>query len=174
MGFPPAVLNNVLEKPGFRIAKCLYRQEAHEELLNSLLDKMLITFRQRLRGLDTTRAHPSQEYHSFRETFRGDILQVLAIAKHPTFSEDREWRIVSPYFPNYTVEEVKFCEGASMLLPYTELHLPKNGNLFEEVVLGPSQDVNLSLSALSAYLSNRQVCKQTVNSQIPLRKWQAT
>lgn len=163
-----------MEKPGFRIAKCLYRNDEHEELLGSLLEKMLITFRQRLPALDTSKADASQKYHGFLELFRADILQVLAIVKHSAFSEEREWRIISPYFPNYTVADVKFREGASMLLPYTKLGLPKEGNLFEEVILGPSQDVNLSSSALSAFLSNRRVCNRTVNSQIPLRKWQAT
>jgi hypothetical protein len=142
--------------------------------MGSLLEKMLITFRQRLPDLDTTQAHPSQKYHPFLETFRHDILQVLAIVKHSAFREEREWRIVSPYFPNYTVAEVKFREGASMLLPYTDLSLPIDGNLFDEVILGPSQDTNLSFSALANYLSNRGVCNMTVNSQIPLRKWQTT
>lgn len=174
LGFPPMVINHILSKPGFRIARCLYTNSEHEELMRSLLEKMLITFRQRHANLDTTKAHPSQKYHPFLEEFRNDLLQVLAIVKHSAFREEKEWRIVSPYFPKYTVNDVKFREGASMLLPYTELKLPAEGNLFEEVILGPSQDANLSFSALSAYLSNRGVCNNTVNSQIPLRKWYAT
>lgn len=174
LGFPPTVLNHILSKPGFRIARCLYTDPEHEELMGSLLEKMLITFRQRQPNLDTTKAHPSQKYHPFLEEFRNDLLQVLAIVKHSAFREEKEWRIVSPYFPKYTVTDVKFREGASMLLPYTELKLPAKGNLFKEVILGPSQDTNLSFSALSAYLSNRRVCNSTVNSHIPLRKWHAT
>jgi hypothetical protein len=174
LGFSAAALNHILSKPRFRIAQCLYENREHEDLMGSLLEKMLITFRQRLPDLDTTQAHPSQKYHPFLETFRHDILQVLAIVKHSAFREEREWRIVSPYFPNYTVAEVKFREGASMLLPYTDLSLPIDGNLFDEVILGPSQDTNLSFSALANYLSNRGVCNMTVNSQIPLRKWQTT
>lgn len=174
LGFSPAVLNHVLTKPGFRVARCLYTETEHEELMRSLLERMLITFRQRLSSLDTTKAHLSQKYHPFLEEFRNDLLQVLAIVKHSAFREEKEWRVVSPYFPKYTVTDVKFREGTSMLLPYTELQLPAKGNLFEEVILGPSQDTNLSFSALSAYLSNRGVCNRTVNSDIPLRKWYAT
>ena len=174
LGFPPTVLDHVLSQPGFRIARCLYTDDEHRELMGSLVEKMLVTFRQRFPTMDTTRAHPSQKFHPFLEEFRNDLLQVLAIVKHSAFREEREWRIVSPYFPKYTVADVKFREGASMLLPYTELKLPDEGNLFEEVILGPSQDTNLSFAALSAYLSNRRVCKRTVNSEIPLRKWYAT
>jgi Protein of unknown function (DUF2971) len=174
LGFPPSVLDSVLRKPGFRIAKCLYENDAHEELLESLLEKVLITFRQNVSSIDTSGSHPSQKYHPFLEDFRGDILQVLAIVKYPAFQEEKEWRVMSPYFPNYTVADVKFREGASMLLPYTELKLPSDGLLFEHVLLGPSQDANLSMSALSTFLSNRGVCNATANSQIPFRKWPAT
>lgn len=174
LGFSSAVLNYILEKPGFRIAKCLYTDDEHRELLESLLERMLITFRRKLPCIDTRTAHPSQKYHPFLEEFRNELLQILAIVKHSAFSEELEWRIISPYFPNYTVEDVKFREGASMLLPYIELKLPAHGNLFEEVILGPSQDTNLSLGALSAYLSNRKVCNTTLDSLIPLRMWHPT
>lgn len=48
LGFSPAVLNHVLQSPEFRIAKCLYARHEHEELMGSLLEKTLTTFRQRL------------------------------------------------------------------------------------------------------------------------------
>lgn len=174
LGFSPAVLNHVLDRPGFRIAKCLYSNDEHKELMESLIEMMLNTFKQKLPGMDTMGSHPLQKYHPFLEKFRNDLLQVFAIVKHSAFSEEKEWRIVSPYYPNYTVADVKFREGASMLLPYTELKLPDQGYLFEEVILGPSQEINLSFAALSSYLSNRRLCKETANSQIPLRMWNTT
>lgn len=63
---------------------------------------------------------------------------------------------------------------ASMLMPYIEIDLSVNDDaqaLFEEVILGPSQHVNLSMSALSSYLSNKKVSNTTANSDIPFRKW---
>ena len=176
VGFSPSVLNRILQAPGFRLARCLYEAHEHAELMRSLLDKILITFRQRLPSLDTSKLHPSQKYHAFLEEFRGEVLQVLAIVKDRAFHEEREWRIVSPYFSNYTVPEVRVREGASMLLPYIALQLPdaSAGVLFDKVILGPSTDVSLSFAALSAYLSNQKVSDVTVNSDIPFRKWSAT
>jgi hypothetical protein len=171
LGFSPSTLNHILKKPGYKLARCVYEKAEHVDLLRSLLDKMLVTFRQRVRSLDTSKHHQTQKYHGFLEEFRGQVLQVLAIVKHSAFHEEREWRIVSPYFPRYTDPQVKFREGASMLLPYVELSLPKKGWLFDEVILGPSSDAFLSLQALSAYLSNRDVCNVVVNSEIPLREW---
>lgn len=174
LGFSSNILNRILQSSGFRLAKCLYKHEEQVELMKSLLEKMLETFRQRLPHLDITRNHPPQKYYGFLEKFRGDLLQVLSIIKHTAFEEEREWRIVSPYFEKYTVPEIKFREGSSMLMPYIEIDLSKNNGeqeLFEEVVLGPSQHANLSMSALSSYLSNKKACQRTGNSNIPFRKW---
>lgn len=174
LGFSTHILNRILQSQGFRLAKCLYKHEEHRELMNSLLEKMLVTFRQNLPHLDTTKSYPPQKYHSFLEGFRGDLLRVFAIIKHSAFEEEREWRIVSPYFEKYTVPEIKFREGSSMLMPFIEIDLSSdNGEqeLFEEVVLGPSQHASLSMSALSSYLSNKKACKNTGNSNIPFRKW---
>lgn len=174
LGFSSNSLNRILQSSGFRLAKCLYKHEEQVELMKSLLEKLLKTFKQRLPGLDVTKKHPPQKYHGFLDEFRGDLLQVLSIIKHKAFEEEREWRIVSPYFAKYTVPEIKFREGSSMLMPYIEIDLSKDNaeqELFEEVVLGPSQHAELSISALWSYLSNKKACQRTVNSNIPFRKW---
>lgn len=174
LGFSAHILNRILQSSDFRLAKCLYKHEEHRELMKSLLEKMLVTFRQRLPHLDITKNYPPQKYHGFLEGYRGALLQVLSIIKHSAFEEEREWRLVSPYFERYTVPEIKFREGASMLMPYIEIDLSNNNGeqkLFEEVVLGPSQHANLSMSALSSYLSNKVACQKTGNSNIPFRKW---
>jgi hypothetical protein len=88
-----------------------------------------------------------------------------------SLTEEREWRIVSGCFPKYTVPEIKFREGASMLLPYIEMALPADGLLFDEVILGPTEHNNLSHAALSTYLSNQNVSNTTVSSGIPYREW---
>ena len=63
------------------------------------------------------------------EKFRCDILQVFALIKDPSFREECEWRIISKYYPKYTVPEIKFREGASMLVPYIEIKIGnKNKN----------------------------------------------
>lgn len=80
----------------------------------------------------------------------------------------------SKYFPKYTVPEIKFREGASMLVPYIEIIIgnkKKAELLFERIIIGPTQHNNLSHSALSSYLSNKKVCNETASSEIPYREW---
>jgi hypothetical protein len=172
VGFSTQTINNLLNSnKGFRLAKCLYTQDEHNTLLDSLMEKLLVTFRQGDHPALGQKAHPSQTYHPFFESFRNDFLQVLAIVKHEAFREEKEWRVLSPYYASYKGSQVQFRPGASMIMPYTVLDLPKQGVLFEQVVLGPSRDINLSHSALSTYMSNRGVCNVTFNSEIPYRQW---
>lgn len=173
LGFSAAALNSMLRENGFRIAKCRYVDHEHRELLEVLLDKLLITFHQRRDGIDITQNHSSQKYFNFLEEYRNDFLQVLSVIKHPSFKEEAEWRVISPYYPNYTVPEIRYREGASMLLPYIHVDIQQDdrGPLFDEVLLGPSRDNSLSMSALANFLSQAGASPQTVSCGIPFRKW---
>lgn len=174
IGFSPGFLLSKIRAQDLRIARCLYEHPEQEELMSSLLEKMLITFAQKRSSLDVSGWHPRQKYHGFLEQFRGDILQLFSIIKHPSFREEREWRIVSQYYAKYTIPQIKFREGASMLVPYIEIDIGRNDSeptLFECVYLGPSPHVELSMSALSNFLSNKGVCNKAINSKIPYREW---
>ena len=171
IGFPPSLVKRIRTNSSMRLAKCLYESQEQEELVHSLILKMLTTFNRDKSSIDTSQNHPTQKYHQYLETFRGDVLQVLAIIKHRAFSEENEWRLVSTYHPNYTVQTIKFRQGASMLVPYIELQLGEQQPYFETVILGPSPHQNLSFSALSMFLSNQRLCNKTENSLLPYREW---
>lgn len=171
IGFSQAMLKDIALDSSLRIAKCVYEPGDQEELLRSLIEKLLITFRQEFHNIDITQAQFAQRYHPFLERFRGDVLQVLSIIKHEAFKEEVEWRLISPYFHKYTDSKIKFREGASMLVPYIELPLGESKPYFESIIIGPSPHQNLSMSALSMFLSNQNLCNSTENCVIPYREW---
>lgn len=167
----PEAINRIMSLNQLRIARCLYERTEQEEVLASLFDKLLSTFRQ-LSPVPSAKANPPEtSYYEFLEQFRGDVLQVLSIIKHGAFKEEREWRLISPYFPSYTVKPIKFRVGASLLVPYIELELGNQRPVFDRVILGPTPHADLSMAALSMYLSNSRLSNGTSNSQIPYRKW---
>ncbi len=171
IGFLPETLNMLAKKHELRFAKCLYELHEQEEILGSLIEKLLITFRHEQQDIDITNQPPEQCYYSFLERFRSDVLQVLSIIKNRAFVEEQEWRLISKYYPRYDIPNIKFRKGASMLVPYIELDLGDNKPVFERVILGPSQHQNLSMSALSMFLNNKKLSAQTQNCVIPYREW---
>ncbi len=171
LGFAPSLIKRLIDKNNLKIAKCVYKQYEQELVLRSLLDKMLTTFR-REQPQPNPMANPESTcYYSYLERFRGDVLQVLSIIKHQAFEEEQEWRLVSQYFENYTVPEISFRAGASMLVPYIKLKIGDERPAFERVILGPSAHADLSMTALSMFLSNSRLSNVTENSWIPYREW---
>jgi hypothetical protein len=174
IGFEPKTLMRKIKAQNIKIGKCLYLIHEKEALMSELLDRMIITFHNEKKSYDSSRFHPSQKYFGIIQNYTGDILQTFSVIKHPKFSEEREWRLVSPYFPKYTVPEIKFREGASMLVSYIEVDfgdIRDGETIFKEVYFGPTPHVNLTMSSLSSYLSNKGVCYNTINSCIPYREW---
>ena len=171
IGINPDTLNELVHKNNLKLARCIYDRVAQEEAINGLLDKLLITFRQEQHTFDISRLDPWQSYHPYLDKFLEVILQVLSIIKHQAFEEEHEWRLMSPYYPEDAIQDIKYREGASMLVPYIELGFGVLMPIFEIVILGPSQHHDLSLSALSTFLSKQNICKNSDYCNIPYREW---
>jgi hypothetical protein len=171
LALAPDALTRLIELNGLRIGRCVYEADEQFEILSSLAERLIVTFR-RLRPLPDPKANPLDTgYYHFLEQFRGDVLQVLALLKHRAFREEREWRLLSPYYPKYTVPEIKFRPGSSLLVPYVELKLGPHRPVFDRVTLGPTPHADLSMNALSMFLSNSRLSNHTANGQVPYREW---
>ena len=95
--------------------------------------------------------------------------------KHPSFSEEDEWRAVSPILTNYVEAPIKYREGASMLIPYITFSL-RDGNdewlRFAQVIVGPTPNINLSMKSVSRFLAKRSLGSKSIHyCGIPVRAW---
>lgn len=152
------------------IAKCLYRSEEQKVLMGSLL-KYLEDRRQEPDNQEIVRQHAHGNWGLF-ERYKGEILRTMAIIKHPAFSEEDEWRLISRHSPDYKSDaRIRYREGAAMLAPYIELSFPDSGSLFESVTIGPHPRANLAIHSLGEYLSREGVCDEVKNCGIPFRQW---
>jgi len=123
---------------------------------------------------------------SMGERFRADLARVICdspgrividefssvVDRHPFFSEEIEWRLVSRYYESYKDRDIKFDERRTTLIPFVELPLDGihgDGRLFEEVYVGPSPNPTLAFAAIASFLSNKGACSVTRNSLSPER-----
>jgi len=171
IGFSATTINELAKNSELKIAKCLYIREEQRALLNDLVNQLLEDLKKENVHTQPTLGYPQRPYNDFLERQRGTILQLLAIIKHYAFEEEGEWRLISKYFASYATPIIKYRPGASMLIPYIEIPLSDDRPIFTEIILGPSQHQNLSMEALSQYLSNRKLCNHTTNCTIPYREW---
>lgn len=176
IGFSQARVEAILAaNPGWLVAKCRYDLSEHRAIAKLLSNSMCEQYV--LWSADTQwrgPVHPSQKYLYFFESFKGIAVQLFALLKDGSFREEREWRLISPYIENYAEAPIEFRAGSSMLIPYMTLQLGdqvEGEGLFCEVLLGPSSSMNLSMNALSMFLSRKRACSSVTNPCVPYREW---
>ena len=159
------------DKNGFTLAKCAYQKEDQQSIIESVLTGVMASTK--LKGKDP-KAHPTQNYYSRFEEVSDAIYTLCSQLKHPKFEEESEWRLISPPFYKTTDLRIKYREGQSMLIPYIEFELFDKEDPLEipVVVVGPTPNSDLSMSAVSNYLSSQNVVRPAVfESGIPYRPW---
>jgi hypothetical protein len=175
IGFNPEYLSACATSQSFQLGKCVYDPDTQEALIKKVIASVECLAEEYGENLDESKRPPLQSYFDIFERVESDLLRIAALLKHPSFQEEEEWRIVSPVLVDYVSTPVKFREGTSMLVPYLEFKLGIGNNdpiELEQVVLGPTPNINLSMNSLTMFLSKMRV---KVNSgisycQIPYRQ----
>jgi len=174
LGFSAQELLDAADAQSFQLVKCIYNRELQTQLVNRWVDLVLATKDDK--EDPPSSSHPSQSYYSHFRANEESFLQVAARMKHPGFSEEQEWRLVSKVGRNQLDPGLKFRAGRTRLIPYIEFRPPLTdaGALsLRHVYIGPAQDHNISFSALAAFLSNSgaRVENGIRACGIPLRNW---
>ncbi|MCP4289683.1 MAG: DUF2971 domain-containing protein, partial [Gammaproteobacteria bacterium] len=73
--------------------------------------------------------------------------------KNPAFSEEAEWRVVSPYVKLFEHENVEFRATDNRIIPYRKFDFDPNSGMIEEVILGPKNTTPVEIveAALRRY-----------------------
>jgi hypothetical protein len=160
LGFNPIELAKAAKESHFSLGRCVYEPERQNEVVAEVISIALKGAMASGPALPSV-SHPTQSYHSVFNALCGEILRIASLLKHPAFSEESEWRAVSPAFSNYVSAPICYRNGKSMLVPYIHFKLPTHNQLLNvpEIVVGPTPTPNLSLNSISQYIS-----KNTSNS----------
>lgn len=176
IGFNHITLRERSEEQCFGLGRCRYNLAEQRKIVENIVDAVEDLADLRGENRDSSKRHPSNSYYDVFEEIEESLLKVAALLKHPAFHEEEEWRVVSPIHSDYVKTPISYREGRSMLLPYVPFSLPENNNgalALEHIFLGPTPNVNLSMTSLSNYLSKNDASpKQGVYyCQIPFRDW---
>jgi hypothetical protein len=130
IGFSCDKLVNILHQKYF-LVKCIYSFSEQVDLIDQLFYKTLGNIfngtleRDRLKITDL-----------FIDDFMSDFLKMAIAFKHPTFEEEREWRLVPGF---YKQEEIRLRNTESLLVPFVECSLKADrNNAIESICIGPN------------------------------------
>lgn len=174
LGFTPDYILRCAQQHSFQIGKCIYDCEAQERLISQVIDSVEALSDQNEPDLDQQGKEGSRSYHAVFHLIESDLLRIAAILKHPSFQEEEEWRVVSPVITDYVNAPVLFREGTSMLVPYIEFNLLREGGApiaLEHLFLGPTPNITISMNSLTMFLSKNGIRppKGLSYCQIPYR-----
>ncbi|HXM97562.1 MAG TPA: DUF2971 domain-containing protein [Candidatus Dormibacteraeota bacterium] len=158
IGFESSQLITAASKQRCFLAPCIYDPAKQASLIEAMWTRIL--------------GRPPAEK---RKTSRGlefvsDFVTLATVLKHPSFAEEREWRIITQEISD-DHPSIGIRQGRVVLTPYFDFQLveaPEKLNL--ELVVGPTPEIDLSLASVSALLTRKSCIASTRASKVPYRE----
>jgi hypothetical protein len=168
IGFSPSAITAAAQRQSFLIGKCVYDRKAQDDIVEQILEAVLSTALSQ-GPAPKGKKHPTQSYWDVFNSIELDILRIAALLKNPAFREEVEWRIVSPFYINVVQAPIKYRDGPRMLVPYVEFSIADDSGIacFENVYVGPTANLNLSLNSIHRFLAKNAKCPKVSSSQLP-------
>jgi hypothetical protein len=176
IGFSADLLIAATSKKNWYLARCIYDAKRQREIIQNLVEEVL---EENLSGDYGYRPEDDDELEIVRAR-GGNLLAYLnryaPILKDESFSEEREWRIISRPLMNSS-KDFCFREGRSLLIPYSKFPLSYDDLTFrlKEVVIGPARDQERSKSSVISFLMHERLLKRmeidVEISKVPFRDW---
>lgn len=170
LAFLSTRLKNAAVSHNFSLVRCIYEYHEQQKVVSLLLDDCFSDEE----GHSTA---PDQLDKSMSQ-FLNRFLSMAPALKDRSFSEEKEWRLVSWPIPS-TDKRVRVREGNSTLIPYYEMNLEDEaqtndkGHLalpFNKVIVGPTPNPKLAMDPITnLFSSNGLEWQETSPSRIPYR-----
>lgn len=154
LGFPASLIVRLAAAQDYRLVKCVYDAERQQRLIASLIEAVFEAVR------TTPGAGGKSGYYPVFDTFIDDLLLLSAVLKHGSFREEREWRVISPVYEDLSDPAVRYRVGRFTLIPYRDFSIAAERGApieLDELVIGPSSSLALSMDSIPQYLASRGV-----------------
>jgi Protein of unknown function (DUF2971) len=136
----------------FTLLPCIYDPSRQKKIVENLLRMVTIS-----------RASPDESQSSFELFYRF----VRPAIKHPSFSEEKEWRLLS-VDPLETIHEMKYRPGTPFMIPYHPISFPKES--VKEIIVGPCGHISIAAKSVRQMISSHGFSDITVKvSEVTLR-----
>ncbi|PTR10514.1 Protein of unknown function (DUF2971) [Nitrosospira sp. Nsp5] len=185
IGFSTSELREAARKAGFHLVRCTYNREEQQQLIAKFVEDI----RSWVNSLSA--GEFSMRQHTLIQNFWDNFALLAAQLKHPSFSEEAEWRLISDgMYVSRPIDGKELSEskawvteprairirtGQSTLTPFVDISLSNNEELLPiySLLVGPSIDPTRGIHAVQMLLLS---CKQHSTkgvgaSTIPYRTW---
>lgn len=163
IGFNLKELTHIAKRQNFVLWPCVYNTALQMELVTYLIDSWCREFG----------GHKTVQHEKMLAIINTSVCQLAPIIKDESFSEEKEWRLVSSVVSSKS-PQFAFREGEFSLIPYYNFQIEdEHGRLsIRSIVVGPSPHMELARNSLSTFLAASKLpTVDIVGSKIPFRNW---
>ena len=162
IGFDLNKLRMIAKNQKFVLWPCVYDATIQNELIDYLINGWCQKY--------TDARVPDKDLF---ELVDKDVCQLAPILKDESFSEEKEWRLVSSTVSSKS-DRFAFREGQFALIPYYNFPIVDEENKYaiDSIVVGPSPHMELAMNSLETFLRTKDISKVKIrSSRIPFRNW---
>ena len=164
IGFDYDKLIRLAHKQSFRLLPCIYELDKQKDLINYLIDEIKNMF-----FSDPTRYKDSLEKQRLQNKFYSPFLLMASTMKHPSFYEEKEWRLIGGPF-RYDSNNARWRPTESKLLPYYIFDLKKDDKYaIDNIFIGPNNNRDLVIKSTNTFISSMKKGWNTNYSNSPFR-----
>ena len=143
MGFNYDKLEQITKEQKFELLPCIYEIEEQRKVIENTINE--------IRNLYIKNKSDNNSHQFFWQVFNARFSLIAKCIKHPSFKEEKEWRLIGGPFTSYD-EKYKLRPIQNMLLPYYEFELSKADDLaLSEFIIGPNKDLYLSQHSFGTF-----------------------
>jgi hypothetical protein len=163
IGFTESQLVQAAGRQSCFLAPCIYDVHRQSELVNVLLDDFFAEVAVRAKD-------ERPDYKGMGLDFFFDFVLLACVLKHPSFKEEREWRIVTQDLPD-SHTQVAVRQGKFLPIPYFNFALCESKEQLDvEVVVGPTPETNLAMDSVRTLLKVHNCVGSPRSSVVPYRE----
>jgi Protein of unknown function (DUF2971) len=159
IGFDAERLRTLAGEQDFTLDACIYDEIEHDFGIRGLIDSVLAVTDEKL---------PEKPI-----LFLTEFMKMAPRMKHPSFIEEREWRLVNKTVMGTAPStDILYRAGKSFVIPYREFRLGAVESVVKEIVVGPTPHPQLSIRTTAEFLWHQGIKGVEVNqSRVPFRSW---
>lgn len=174
LGISSEHLQAVSRDQHFLLLPCIYDHRSQYQIMHEFMESFLIIYRERSSKTD--------DHSTLRKSLVWEFAQHVTrfgpTLKHPTFQEEREWRLISPMVQE-PHPQLDFRGTPSRLVPFYRFSLSTDSNpdLVKAAtdhlttIVGPTSDRDSSAMAVQFLMTSLFGTSRFGSSGIPYRAW---
>lgn len=157
----------------FTFHKILYSEVEQKAILHGMIQAVISSFKESITGKDHDERERIADEHVL--IFEEEVVTLATYFKHPSFSEEEEWRLVCNGGINSFSKKIKFRASVNGIIPYVEYGScsEKKNNMqllpIIEVWLGPTVKQETALKSIAMITYSLYPELDVRGSNIPFR-----